>query len=245
LDPKLKVAFDFDLFLRFFKRYPRQIGMVRRVQAYSRLHATCMTKRLRREVALEGMYVISKELGVVPDHWFWTHVDEICESYPFGSDTLPLKAQVESFLKDSQSFFHQDILHGLVSSLKSDWRLRLSTSSIYANIQPDGWVSKRLLVKYRWSTKPANAILINCRANWPVSSKLRLKVLLSSGEIQLHEINIPDDFTLRLEVPKTSQHGSMIWVIETAQTFIPSKHDKKSNDSRRLSFQVLGLKAED
>jgi len=244
LDPNLKLAFDFDLFLRLFKRYPRQIGIIRRIQAYSRLHSACMTQRLRRNVALEAMHVIKKELGVVPDHWFWTHIDEICESHPFGINPLPLLVQVEPFLKESQKFFQPDVFKKFLPSLKADWRFRLATPNLYASVYPDGWVSKRVLVKYRWDENPARAVLVRCNALWPVSGKLRLKVFLPSGLEQFMTVEVPSDFMFRLEIPQVNTSGSMIWVISTSQVFIPSKYDKKSTDNRKLSFQVLKLEEE-
>jgi hypothetical protein len=201
-----------------------------------------MTMRLRREVALEGMHVVFKELDLVPEHWFWTYIDELCINYPFTIETLPLTKQVESFLKDSKKFFKDDVLNQIISQLNSDWRIRLSTPNLFATVQADGWVSKRLQIKYRWDSKLAKSVLVYCSANWPKSGKIRLKTYLPSGLIHAHVIDVPDDFTLRLEIPRDAQSsGSIIWTIETSQFFVPSIYDGKSNDRRRLSFQVLRL----
>ena len=244
LDATIRTAFDFNLFVRFFKRYPRQIGMVRRVQAFSRLHAACMTRRLRRQVALDGMRVVAKELGAVPEHWFWTHVDEICAGYPLGDDPQPLVKQFEAFLKESSANLKPDVLKGLIEQLKADWRLRLATPELFATVQPDGWVGKQLTVKYRWQGKPAAAVLMRCNAPWPEAGKLRLKVLTPSGKVQRSVLDVPDDFVLRFEVPEGEQSGCMIWTVEASQGFVPAKHDKASTDKRKLAFQVLELLTE-
>nr|WP_315226324.1 glycosyltransferase family 2 protein [uncultured Limnohabitans sp.] len=244
LDATIRTAFDFDLFVRFFKRYPRQIGMVPRVQAFSRLHAACMTQRLRRQVALDGMRVVSKELGTVPDHWFWTHVDELCASYPFGPEPLPLVTQLTAFLKEASAFLTPDVLTAVVARLKTDWRLRLATPELFATVQPDGWAPKLLALKYRWTGKPAAAIRLHCNAAWPVAGKLRLKVMTPTGQVQHNEVNVPDDFVLRLEVPQAEQSGCMVWTVETDQGFVPAEHEKGSNDSRNLAFQVTEIRAE-
>ena len=244
LDATIKTAFDFDLFVRFFKRYPRQIGMVRRVQAFSRLHAACMTQRLRRQVALDGMRVVAKELGTVPEHWFWTHVDEMCAIYPLGPDAQPLVKQLEDFLKEARAFVKPDVLKAMVERLKADWRLRLATPELFATVQPDAWVEKQLTIKYRWQGKPAAAVLVRCNAPWPEAGKLRLKVLTPSGKVQRTALDVPDDFVLRFEVPEGEQSGCMIWTVETTQGFVPAKHDKTSTDKRKLAFQVLELSTE-
>lgn len=244
LDASIKTAFDFDLFVRCFKRYPRQIGLVRRVQAFSRLHGACMTQRLRRQVALDGMRVVAKELGTVPEHWFWTHVDEICATYPLGPDALPLVKQLEAFLKECRAYFKPDVLKAMVERLKGDWRLRLATPELYATVQPDAWANKQLTIKYRWEGKPAAAVLVRCNAPWPVAGKLRLKVHTPSGKVQRSVLDVPDDFVLRFEVPETERSGSMMWTVETTQGFVPAKHDKTLTDKRKLAFQVLELLTE-
>lgn len=245
LDASIKTAFDFDLFVRFFKCYPLQIGFVRHVQAFSRLHAACMTQRLRRQVALDGMRVVAKEIGSVPEHWFWTHVDEMCASYPLGPDDLPLVKQLEAFLKDASAYFKPEVVKGLIKRLKTDWRVRLATPELFATVQPDAWANKQLTIKYRWQGKSAAAVLVSCKAPWPVPGKLRLKVLTPSGKVQRSVLDVPDDFVLRFEVPETTQSGCMMWTVETTGGFVPSKHDKASTDKRKLSFQVLELSTED
>lgn len=244
LDASIKTAFDFDLFVRCFKRYPHQIGLVRRVQAFSRLHGACMTQRLRRQVALDGMRVVAKELGTVPEHWFWTHVDEMCATYPLGPDALPLVKQLEAFLKECRAYFKPDVLKAMVERLKGDWRLRLATPELYATVQPDAWANKQLTIKYRWEGKPAAAVLVRCNAPWPVVGKLRLKVHTPSGKVQRSVLDVPDDFVLRFEVPETERSGSMMWTVETTQGFVPAKHDKTLTDKRKLAFQVLELLTE-
>lgn len=245
LDASIKTAFDFDLFVRFFKCYPGQIGFVRHVQAFSRLHAACMTQRLRRQVALDGMRVVAREIGTVPEHWFWTHVDEMCASYPLGPDAFPLVKQLEAFLKEASAYLKPEVLKGLIERLKTDWRVRLATPELFATVQPDAWANKQLTIKYRWQGKSAAAVLVRCKAPWPVPGKLRLKVLTPSGKVQRSVLDVPDDFVLRFEVPETTQSGCMMWTVETTGGFVPSKHDKASTDKRKLAFQVLELSTED
>jgi glycosyltransferase involved in cell wall biosynthesis len=244
LDETIRTAYDFDLFVRFFKRYPGQIGIVRRVQAYSRLHAACMTHRLRRQVALDGIWVVAKELGDVPDHWFWTFVDELCARYPFEAESLPLTKQIEGFLKEARTNLKAPQLKSLVEQLKVDARLRISSPQLFATVEPDGWVGKRVTVRYRWEGKPAAAVLLRCVAPWPVVGQLKLKVKMPNGDVQPSIIDVPESFVLRFEVPECEQSGCIFWTIETAQGFVPAQHDKTSADKRKLAFQVLELKIE-
>jgi glycosyltransferase involved in cell wall biosynthesis len=244
LDESIRTAFDFDLFVRFFKRYPRQIGIVRRIQASSRLHVACMTHRLRRQVALDGMRVVAKELGVVPDHWCWTFVDELCARYPFDEEPLPLVKQIENFLKEARASLKPEQLAALVEQLKVDARLRVATPQLFATVEPDGWVGKRVTVRYRWEGQAASAVLVRCNAPWPEAGTLRLRVMMPNGQVQRNVVDVPENFVLRFEVPESAQGGFMMWVIETAQGFVPAKHDKTSTDKRKLAFQLLELSTE-
>ena len=77
LDESLKTAFDFDYWLRAFSAFPGRIGFVDAVQAQSRLHANCITLRMRRTVILEGMALLARHLGHAPKEWQLTYVLEL------------------------------------------------------------------------------------------------------------------------------------------------------------------------
>jgi hypothetical protein len=241
LDESIKTAFDFELWLRFFKRYPKQIGMVRQVQAYSRLHAACLTQKERRQVALDAMAVLYRHFKEVPLHWIWTHVDELCEQYPFGLDKRSLLQQIETFVTDAKLYLTTNQLKNLVRELRSDQRLAVSKASLMATIQPDGWVSQNVFIKCQWNAKAPKAILVRCSAPWPVAGRLNLKITLPSGIIQSSWVDAPDNFILRLEIPEVEKGGCMIWAIDARNGFVPAKHDRKSTDRRKLAFQILEL----
>lgn len=82
LDLGLKAAFDFDYWLRVFAAFPERIGFVDAVQAYSRLHDGCITMRMRRTVAVEGVKVLARHLGHAPIHWLLTYRDELLQLPP-------------------------------------------------------------------------------------------------------------------------------------------------------------------
>lgn len=82
LDEKLKAAFDFEYWLRAFCAFPDRIGFVDEMQAMSRLHAGCITMRMRRTVALEGMQVLARHLGAASKEWLLTYADELLTQAP-------------------------------------------------------------------------------------------------------------------------------------------------------------------
>lgn len=94
LDEQLKAAFDFEYWLRAFCAFPERIGFVDEVQAYSRLHDDCITMRMRRTVALEGMQVLARHLGSAPKEWLLTYADELLAQDPQESGIADVAAHL-------------------------------------------------------------------------------------------------------------------------------------------------------
>lgn len=242
LDESLVSAIDFDLFVRFFKRFPRQIGLIRRMQACSRSHKAFQNRGLRHQFVLDSARVIAKNLGAVPDQLLENLVDELCENYPLSAEPLPLTKQLENLLIELRPLIDGERFKLLIEGLKKDYRFGLSSAQLFATVQSDGWVSKRVQVKYKWDEQPAKNVLLVCQANWPEAGKMRIRVATPAGIVQRYTINCPNEFVLSFDVPQDQVSGAMVWTIETDQSFIPSKYDEKSSDSRRLSFRVTGLR---
>ena len=97
-DEDLKTAFDFDYWLRAFARFSGRIGFVDAVQAQSRLHADCITLRLRRTVMLEGMQLLARHLGHAPKEWLLTYVNELLALPPRQRNVGDLKTHVDETL---------------------------------------------------------------------------------------------------------------------------------------------------
>jgi hypothetical protein len=76
LDTSLKLSFDFDWWIRFFKTIPNEIGFIDETLAYSRIHANCLTKMQRKTVAVEGLRVLKRHFDDAPSTWAWNYIDE-------------------------------------------------------------------------------------------------------------------------------------------------------------------------
>lgn len=68
-DPKWRVCFDLDLWLRAFAAAPEAIGFVPALQASTRLHAGTITARQQGQVNLESAALLQRSLGQVAEHW--------------------------------------------------------------------------------------------------------------------------------------------------------------------------------
>lgn len=242
LDEYLKTAFDLDLWLRIFKRYRKsQIGFINKVQAYSRLHDQCITKRMRQMVALESMQVIARHLGSAPCHWILTYFDEMCERYPFIDEKESLVEIMKGVLEKARPLLKATEFKTLVQILQADHRLRLSSLNAFASVQTDGWVSKRLIVKLRYQKGDKRTLRLICKGGWPKVANLNLKIRSMAGEVEQVKLCSQDAFVLILNAPETPTEAFTAWVIETKQSFVPAKINKKSKDARTLSFKVEGL----
>lgn len=253
LDESLKTAFDFEWWWRWFHRFEGRIGFVRRVWAASRLHPACLTQRLRRTVALEGMQVVARHAGTPPQAWLWTHVNELCDAYPMGAaEGQGLVQQVQGFLQAARAHYPDDVLRQVLEQLRRDSRLRLAQPGLMASVEPDGWVSRRVFVRYRWRGKPARAVLMHCDAAWPLAGRLRLRMAGSNGAVQHVQLDTPGDFVLRFEVPapladglEPAAEGYAQWQVDAHPGFVPAEHSAGSDDKRRLAFRVLDLQTTD
>lgn len=247
LDEGLRTAFDFELWLRWLKRWPESAGFIDELQAYSRLHAGCLTMRLRETVALESMQVLAAHVGqpgapgTAPLHWVLTHVDEICEAYPFDGTEQTLVARVVAFAKRAAPFLTPQDRGALGQRLKDDSRLRLAASAqgvhVNVGVQPDGWASHQLAVRCVWR-QPVR-LKLQCRGGWPVPGVLRMSVRsVGSPEPQTFEVDARQPFHVILSTPAGLAQGQTTWWLQTPHAFVPAETQAGSTDERHLSFRV-------
>ncbi|MHA7898282.1 MAG: glycosyltransferase family 2 protein [Henriciella sp.] len=106
LDTSLKTAFDYEYWLRAFQAFPERIGFVDAVLAQSRLHADCITNKMRATVALEGMELGLKYRGKAELHWATTYLEELRAETNDGQ--MEFEAQAKSFLRDASAFLVEE-----------------------------------------------------------------------------------------------------------------------------------------
>jgi glycosyltransferase involved in cell wall biosynthesis len=107
-DSSLQTAFDFEYWLRLFTSLPGRIGFVDSVQALSRLHDACITRRMRRAVALEGLRVLRRHLRRAPAHWVETHIGEILAGTPAADAGPAQRAEIAGFIEEAAACLAPD-----------------------------------------------------------------------------------------------------------------------------------------
>jgi hypothetical protein len=249
LDIGLKTAFDFELWLRIFSRFPGRIGHTQRVQASSRLHAQGITARLRQQVAAEGVAVLARHLGHARPHWLRTWRDELLRGY-FESAALTaadgvelrarLLAQVEAL---SACFSARDLL-ALRTEFAADMRLKLAATGAASNADADGWVSQRFELRLADLRERSAALWLRGVHQWPRFEPLQLTIETSWGAPGSRKLLAPGPFELRLPYPATVWHQPA-WVrVSCDRTFSPAALIPGSTDTRPLAWRLLSLRYE-
>lgn len=118
LDEGLKTAFDFDYWMRAFAYFPHRIGFVDAVQASSRLHDDCITMRMRRTVALDGMQVIARYLGNAPKEWLLTYLNEALELDPSTSGITDMHEHMRVAVEAASNWLSPEEKRDLETAIK-------------------------------------------------------------------------------------------------------------------------------
>ncbi len=196
LDESLKASFDFDYWLRVFKRMPQRVGFVDAVQAQSRLHDACITQTQRRTVALEGMQLLHRHLGHAPVQWAQTHVHELLQgplpTAPAGC--LALAEEVRSFVAQCSPYLGRQEHAKLLAHTEAD--ARFATLSTPLAWLPAEWRLARFGQAISLGNFCHSAALLR-QLRWRTGSG-PFDWVFGSPEVTAHVLT--DDFHLFLDV---------------------------------------------
>jgi hypothetical protein len=242
LDESLRTAFDFDLWLKLFKAYPGRIGHLPQRQARSRLHEGGITLRMRERVALEGMQLIHRHLGVAPPGWLLTHFAELCAEHPFQPEPVQLADAMHRLVDQAAAWLAPDAVHMLRQRIANDRPLQLATPHVYVDVHPDGWAGRVLEVRLRQPDLPYSAMVLRCHHASPVGGALRIEVTTPGLAPQHIELMGPGWFNIVLPVAKADQLAGarVTYRVVCQDTFVPAQVDEGRGDTRELAFLVEG-----
>ena len=242
LDEGLLTAFDFDLWLKLFKAYPGRIGYLPQLQARSRLHAGCITTRMRERVALEGMQLIHRHLGAAPPSWLLTHFAELCAEHPFQPEPVQLVDAMHRLVDQAAPWMAADAVQMLRQRIATDRPLRLATPHVYVDVHPDGWAGRQVAVRLRQPAQPCSAIVLRCRHAAPAGGTLRIEHETPGSAPQGLELMRPGFFNIVLPValPDRVADARVTCRVLCEDTFFPLAVDPGSGDARELAFLVEG-----
>lgn len=237
LDESLATAFDFELWLRVFQRYADRIGFVDAVQAYSRLHGACITMRMRRLVALEGMKVTAAALGSASPNWFYTYLDEFFVDFPHVSEPSDARKYLDEAIDEARGYLARDDLDAFDARLRTDARLALVRSDAYVTVYPDGWAPPSCFLRVRMQQTRWHRVRLKCRYASPVPRELEVTVMGVDGTVAVAKAAATGTFWLSVELPqRDSIRAYWSCEIRSNGAFVPADVDSNSNDTRQLAF---------
>lgn len=239
LDSGFRASFDYELWLRLFKAYPKGVGFINEVQACSRLHAGSITTRFRERVAFEGMEVIRRHLGPAPAHWLLTHVDELCAIHPFLPGGLSLRARCEALATRAAPYLDAEGLGFLYRRLATDPRLALATETVHVGVHADGWAGPSLDIRVQQGQVPVREIRLGCRQQTPGGGR-RLAIGIATPEGVVDELRVDGNGAFELALPVTDRRPGARSVLRvyTEGGFVPALVEPCSADRRELAFRV-------
>lgn len=238
LDEGLATAFDFELWVRIFKRFPDRIAFIEHVQAFSRLHPDSITSRQRRLVATEGINILGKYLGKAKPHWLLTYVEELYRYYPHVDEVRDLHTQLQSVLEEIHACLDEQDIVWLQDTLARDARFRLALPDVFAAIYSDGWAPPNLVVRVRgWRSR----ILLRCEHARPDRQPIRLEIRGSWGGGFSAMVDQPGPFNIEVCIPADFANTNVSIVIRSEDFFVPGHTKTGSKDYRQLVFRLSGI----
>jgi hypothetical protein len=248
LDESLRTAFDYDLWLRLFRRFPGRIGFVPAVQARSRLHAGAITLRQRERVALEGMQVVHRHFGAAPGHWLLTHAAEAAAAVPFERSAAAVQAHLLALADRAAPWLAPGGLAALKAGLQASAPWRLMREGLGTGVHADGWSGPTLQLRLRQPADPQAAIgrlRLHGRHAWPRPGRLRLGLRAWLGGHELAHTTVwwRRRFELDMTLPPQGPGTDLVIEVRASHSFVPASRVAGSTDTRRLAFVVEAIEA--
>lgn len=232
LDTTLKAAFDFDLWFKLFKLFPRRIDFIDEVLAYSRLHALGITLSQRRTVALEGLRVLHRHLGGAPGHWLLTYADELRRQLPDG-EGMPLRQRLSLTLVEAAQWLSPNEAQAVAMRWRSDRAVALASRDCVVDVHPDGWMPAQATLRLR--ARQACRLVLRGRHEGGQAVPLALQAIGPEGQRQTLSVPGRGSFSWTLQVgaqPDTTQH----WQLLCTPGFVPARTAAGSTDTRELGW---------
>ena len=241
LDEQLSTAFDFDLWLRVFGKFPGRIHHTDRIQAFSRVHGRTITSSQRKAVASEAVRLLSRYLGSAEPHWVLTYIDEATRAYPGYDTSLDLRGHVSALVTELAACFDRQALSRLRSLIDQDRRLVSVSAGVHADMFPDGWAKRDLSLRIRAPLRGSFSLIVQCEHGRPDDAPIQLRVRSSGGTV----ITMSIAECGRFEITNTFTDvtlGQLVFVsVHSDSTFVPSMTERGSTDTRELAYRIARI----
>ncbi len=242
VDESLRAAFDFELWLRLFRRHAGRIGFIDQVQAQSRLHAGGITLRERERVALEGMQVLHRHLGSAPPEWLLTHFEERLAQHPFAIQEEDLMRVFSRLAQLAEGWTDEAGRLRLRDWLGQHAALRFCSPLVGIDCQPDGWLGPQTALRLRGNSGGGSLLELELEHAHPHNLPLTLNVLGPQGWVCSHQQASNGRFSLLIPLPKWLAGERASWTLQAEPAFVPADLEPGSADRRRLALRLCELR---
>lgn len=234
LDAGLRAAFDYEAWLRLFRRFPGRIGFVDALQARSRLHPAGITLSQRQRVALEAVQVVHRHLGPAPGHWLLTAGDELIATLPDG-DARPALQRLAALLDAARPYLAPPAADAVLAHWRGHRGLLSALPQACVGLQADGWLLAETPLGLR--TDRAGRLELHGRHPGPQAAPLELVAVDPQGQQQTRRVSRPGPFVWSLEVA-AAPGRTQRWTLRGGPAFVPALTEPGSGDRRALVWQL-------
>jgi glycosyltransferase involved in cell wall biosynthesis len=98
LDQSLQTTFDLDLWLQLFAKHAARIGFIDAIQAQSRLHKLCITRRMSTTAAFEAIELLNQQIGEAPSHWIMTAGRSLIAQHENNDSATETQSKIDQLL---------------------------------------------------------------------------------------------------------------------------------------------------
>jgi hypothetical protein len=246
LDTSLRTAFDFEFWLRLFKKHPGQVGFIPETQALSRLHDEGITLRMRERVAMEALQVIHRHIGPAPVHWLVTHVGEALAACPFEASVADVRAHLHALADQAAPWLAPEGPAQLKRQMATHRAWLLARPDFVADVMPDGWAPPELNIRIRQPARPYRRLRLWGQHAAPQAGPLRLtahwsvdgQAVGAGAAAWQGGSSRPGPFDISLPLPPTPAGAALRLQLQSGTVYVPAQAEPGSNDTRRLAFQL-------
>lgn len=229
MDTGLRVAFDYDLWIRIAKLYPMQ--KIDDYLATSRMYSGNITLGRRAEVYREIMQIVKTHYGYVPCDWVYGYAcylidrkDQFFEPSRPSLAKLGLSLALGSYYNSTKLLLYWKAWFSFTNPSK---RFRFKA---FRDRWADGWISKHFAANYRVGDR-CEVLRILGRHFGPFRRALKLRIRINGTTLRVARLVGHGPFVIEIDCPPEVRGKDCLLEIQASSTFVPAR----SGDYRRLS----------
>lgn len=244
LNDSFRASFDFDLWVRFFTRFPGRLKYLSKLLAYSRLHENTITFRNRETVAIEGVNILRRHLGAASSSWLLSCWNEILVESSKKMDSGGVRNRCREILEKATRDLSEVQLRELALFL-DQWRtLQWAERGVFINTTIDGWSGFSTRIVFRQPAKAWGTMALKCVPFEGLREPVTGKIFVPGHEVIDFAFPPVEPFHLKIPIAKVpvGTIGRIHILCSTVAS--PTECNRNNPDARLLAFRIEDLEME-